>query len=105
MVDYIAHPRKVTSLRRAFRQESPAFDTVDRVAHAFKHKETSDPTLKSLSADQVIERPPAVWGTAVWGLSRYDDATGGATIANERQIDVLTSVKEAALFLKSKARS
>jgi hypothetical protein len=27
-------------------------------------------------AADVIERPPASWGKAVWGLSRWDDAIG-----------------------------
>jgi hypothetical protein len=104
MIDYLGAKQR----RKAFRQESPAFATIDRVAHAFKHVTTGnlqDPTLPPLASDQIIERPPANWDQAVWGLSQWDDATGGATIAGEHERDLLTDVRNAAAFLRSKLPS
>jgi hypothetical protein len=108
MIDYIAHPATPSQRRGAFRRQSQAFAVVDRVAHAFKHVATghpSDQTLQPLTSDQVIERPPAFWGVAVWGLSRWDDAIGGVTIHGEHGHDLLEDVKEAAAFLRSKLPS
>lgn len=104
LIDYIAHPSKPAQRRKAFRSESPAFAIVERVTHAFKHVTTGhlQSSTQPLSAGQVIERPPAIWGQAVWDLSRRDDAAGGVTIAGEHHRDLLADVKEAAAFLRSK---
>ena len=104
MIDYIAHPVDKAQRRGAFRRESPAFATVDRVAHAFKHMKTQDPKLQPpLASDQVIERPPAIWNEARWDVSRWDDNLGGVTIEGEHDRDLLADVKEAAAFLRLKA--
>jgi hypothetical protein len=81
---------------------------IDRVAHAAKHVETGhpqSPTQPPLAADQLIDRPPAFWGQMIWDLSRWDDTTGGATIAGEHQRDLLAAVKKAAEFLRTKIES
>jgi hypothetical protein len=93
--------------REEFRKASPAFATFDRVAHALKHLSTGDSrsrTQKPLAAGQVIERPPAAWNVSgAWDLSRWDDGIGGVTIAGEHHRDLLSDVKEATAFLRSKA--
>lgn len=106
MIDYIQNPAKPNARRKEYRRESSAFATVDRVAHAFKHVATGDPrspTSEPLAIDQVIDRPPAIWGEMVWDLSRWDDEAGGVTIAGEHECDLLEELKEAAGFLRSKA--
>jgi hypothetical protein len=105
LIDYIAHPaRPKQGLLEAFRRECPAFAAVDRSAHTFKHVTTGHPQspTQPLAAGQVIERPPAISGQAVWDLSCWDDAAGGVTIAGEHHRDLLADVKEAAAFLRSK---
>jgi hypothetical protein len=42
-IDYFAHPKKSANLRNLFRNQSPDFAVVDRVAHSFKHLETGHP--------------------------------------------------------------
>ena len=106
MIDYITRPKEPSARREEFRRASPAFATIDRVAHALKHVSTGDPrspTQKPLAAGQVIERPPAAWDSGAWDLSRWDDGIGGVTIAGEHHRDLLADVKEAAAFLRSKA--
>jgi hypothetical protein len=105
MIDYITYPKSPARRREDFRRDCPAFGVVDRVAHAFKHAKTGhpqSPTQPPLPAGQVIERPPAFWGQLVWDLSRWDDVTGGVTIAGEHDRDLLADVKAAAAFLRSK---
>ena len=85
-----------------------AFATVDRVAHALKHVESGDnrnADSQPLKAGDVIERPPAIWGKAVWALSRWGDATGGVTIKNEHERDLLEIVKGAAEFVRARIKS
>ena len=106
LIDYIAHPKKPALRRAEFRLASEAFAAVDRIAHAFKHVKTGDvrsKTILPLTAGQVIERPPAIWDTAVSDLSCWDDASGGVTIESEHHVDVLHAVKEAVKFLRTKA--
>jgi hypothetical protein len=106
MIDYITHPKKSSARREEFRRASPAFATIDRVAHALKHVtagETHSPTQKPLAAGQVIERPPAIWNSGPWDLSRWNDGIGGVTIAGEHHRDLLEDVKEAAAFLRKAA--
>jgi hypothetical protein len=105
MIDYLTHPNQPSARREEFRRTSPAFATIDRVAHALKHVATGHPgssTQKPLAAGQVIERPRAAWDVGAWDLSRWDDEVGGVTIAGEHYRDLLADVKEAAAFLRSK---
>jgi hypothetical protein len=102
-VDYLAHPKNARQVREEFNRLSPAFRLVDRVAHAFKHVGSGDrrsPEKPPLSSADVIARPPAVWGTMVWDLSRWDDETGGVTLDSDREIDLLDVVKEAVEFVR-----
>jgi hypothetical protein len=106
MIDYVTHPASPAQRRGAYCLESPEFALIDRVAHAAKHVEHPlSPTRPPLAAGQVIERPPVFWGQMVWDLSRWDDMTGGVTIAGEHQLDLLAAVKKAAEFLRTKIAS
>jgi hypothetical protein len=103
-VDYLAHPKKPQTLRRRFNKESKAFELVDDVAHAFKHVQAGNPSAPDLAVNDVISRPPAFWGVAVWDLSRWDDPAGGVTVDKNRTIDLLNTVRHAADFLRSKVQ-
>jgi hypothetical protein len=104
-IDYITHPKSPANRRETFRAENADFAIVDRVAHAFKHVEAGNlnsATNRPLTVEDVIGRPPAFWGHAVWDLSRWDDQTGGVEIASEGGDDLLHVVKRAADFLRTK---
>jgi len=104
-IDYLAYPKKPASLRQTFDYQSPEFEMVDRVAHAFKHVISGNaasrrkPPLKS--AD-VIARPPAIPGALVPGLSRVGDAIGGVTVDAQIDVDLLEVVKRATKFLRAR---
>ena len=107
-VDYLAYPDKPQNRLASFREACPGFEVVDRVAHAFKHVKTGhseNPHRQPLASGDVISRPPAVWGEAVWDLSRWDDETGGVTIDGERELDLLVAIREAVEFLERQALS
>lgn len=40
-VDYKAHPKRSSGLRGEYKARSGAFELIDRVAHAFKHVQTT----------------------------------------------------------------
>jgi hypothetical protein len=104
-LDYLTHPQKPASRRQLFREKSADFAMVDRIAHAFKHVQTGHdkaPLDQPLKAEDVIKRPPAIWGEMVWDLSRWDDATGGVTIKNDPERDLLEIVKRAAEFVRGR---
>src|SRR5664280_2984354 len=104
-IDYLQYPDRDGNLRKRLRDESADFSSVDRVAHAFKHVASghpNDPSNAPLSADDVIPRPPAIWGQMVWDLSRWDDATGGVTLDGDRNLDLLATMKRAAAFMREK---
>jgi hypothetical protein len=69
-----------------------------KIAHAFKHVETDG--CSSLNQSQIIVRPPIYWGTAVWDLSRWDDETGGITVADNVHVDLLDAAKRAVALLR-----
>jgi hypothetical protein len=98
-IDYLG----VGSLRKKFR-ENADFALVDRIAHAFKHVQTghpNDPNLQPLSSKDVISRPPPQWDVAVWDLSHWDDPTGGVTLDADPALDVLSTLKRAAEFMRA----
>lgn len=106
-IDYLTRPENPANRRESFRQESPAFATVDRIAHALKHVEAGHPQSahnQPLKAGDVIQRPRAFWGEGVWGLSRWGDASGGVTIKNEHDRDLLEIVKGAAEFVRARMK-
>jgi hypothetical protein len=100
-IDYIARPS--ANNRNDFRKENRDFAIVDLVCHAFKHSEGGhlcSPTQPSLKVDEVTERPPATYDTAVWDQSVWDDSVGGVQLNGQE--DLLTVVKRAAAFLQAK---
>jgi hypothetical protein len=101
-IDYLAYPRKPQPLRQLFRRQSTDFALVDRVAHAFKHVTSGNQIDERLGSAEVISRPPAVWGSAVWDLSRWDDPIGGVTLNNDRGVDLLGALKRTVDFLRKK---
>lgn len=102
--DYLAFPKKPRTTRQKLGRESTDFLQVDRWAHAFKHVATGHGSTRLL-AKSMIARPPAVWGEMVWGLSRWNDSTGGVTLNDNRDVDVLDTVKRAVVFLREKVRN
>ena len=101
-VDYLAFPRKPQATRAKFRKESKDYKLVDLAGHAFKHVITGNRVKPDLRAKAVIRRPPAAVGDAIIGLSRVGDRTGGVTLKDDPTVDLLTVVKNAAAFLRSK---
>jgi len=101
-IDYLAYPRKPQPLRQLFRRQSSDFALVDHVTHAFKHVASGNPSGKRLVSTEVISRPPALWGSAVWDLSIWDDQTGGVTLNNDRSVDLLGALKRTVDFLRKK---
>jgi hypothetical protein len=103
-VDYIAQPGPSKNMRQTFRNNTD-FAAVDRVAHAFKHVETSGSPRAvppQMKADDAIERPPALWVVGVYDVSRYDDATGGVQAPTAiTPDDLLVVVMRAAAFLRT----
>jgi hypothetical protein len=101
-IDYLAYPKKrPATLRQEFANRSPDFQLVDYVAHAFKHVSAGPRNDPHLTVSDVIARPPGVWGQMVWDLSRWDDPTGGVTLNEKRDTDLLEVVKRAAAFLRN----
>jgi hypothetical protein len=106
-VDYLAPPGgtlKKSELQQRFRRESHEFAVVERIANAFKHVKTghpNDPANQPLTSRQVSPRPPAQWGVAVWGLSRWDDPVGGVTLDEQPGVDLLVIAKAAARFIQA----
>jgi hypothetical protein len=104
-VDYLSFPKRPKNLREQLRNENSDFALVDRVAHALKHVESGNPNAaqnQPLKVEEVLERPPAIWGQAVWDVSRWDDQQGGVEIAKEERDDLLDIVKRAVEFLRGK---
>ena len=107
-VDYLAARAGSTNkenLRNQFRQENQDFAIVDRVAHAFKHKEAGHEASrenKPLHSQEVFSRPPAFAGVMQAGLSYCGDTVGGVEIWNERGRDLLGVVRRAFEFLHTK---
>jgi hypothetical protein len=99
-VDYLAYPRKSAGLRQKWRRESRDFAIVDEVAHAFKHVVTPSVGNPRLKAADVRWRPPAQWGSAAWGYSRWSGPDGGVEVEGVDE-DLLNVVRRAVAFLQS----
>jgi hypothetical protein len=103
-IDYLGGSKSTSQLRQKFRKASKDFALIDRIAHALKHVKTGHEASKDiqpLAASEVILRPPAFWGVAVWGLSRWNDSTGGVTIKTEVELDIMGAVKNALEFVRN----
>lgn len=108
-VDYLAFPRdrsqwdgqahrdKRTAIRKQFKAESEQFLLVSEVANAFKHVKTI--SKRGLEAGQVYERPPAMAGRMMAGLSIVGDTTGAVVVDGRNLFKVVT---EALHYLGSK---
>jgi hypothetical protein len=106
-IDYMQFPEKDGNLRKILREASIDFALVDRIAHAFKHASSGharDPINQPLKADDVISRPPAIFGTMILDLSRWDDEAGGVTLDADREIDLLVTLKRAAAFMRAQIK-
>jgi len=104
-VDYMTRPRGTGQIRSEFGRQSNDFALIDRVAHAAKHVQSgndaaSEAHKRPLSVDQLIERPPAMFGRAIWGLSVFGDSTGGVQIVREQDSDLLSALKRTMTFLR-----
>jgi hypothetical protein len=103
--DYLAFPDDAGALRQRFEHQSREFKIANDVGHAFKHVvqgRRSDPRMK---ASEVIPRPPAYFGTAVWDLSQWSDPVGGVTLDGDREVDLLATVRAAVAFLWAKIKT
>jgi hypothetical protein len=103
-VDYLTYPADPGNRLKQFRAESPAFLEIDRIANAAKHFKSGHPksSTKPLLQSAVIERPSGIWDEADWDISRWDDPVGGVTLQDNLQFDLLTTLKSAAEFLRTK---
>jgi hypothetical protein len=97
-VDYLEHPRRPNQRRNELKDQSKDFRLVDQIAHAFKQ------VRSSLKQSQVIVRPPAYCGMAVCGLSYCGDETGGVTVDDRVEIDLLGTAKKAVALLREISR-
>jgi hypothetical protein len=102
-VDYLAYPKRSTTLRQKFGKRSPEFRIVDQVAHAFKHVVSGNPANPHLKMGDVVPRPPAFAGVMVAGLSVLGDTRGGVTVYGKHSVDLLWILKRAINFLRSPA--
>jgi hypothetical protein len=103
-IDRFAYPGKPGNWKKRWREQSPEFALVDDVAHAFKHVVAGNPVRPDhLKAGEVISRPPAYYGVAAYGLSRWDDPIGGVTLADDPTVDVLNVIRRAVAFLREQA--
>jgi hypothetical protein len=110
-VDYLAFPGdpahwdgkehrdKRVKLRKQFRDENGQFRLASEAANAFKHVKTT--SERGLEAVEVYERPPAVAGKIMAGISMIGDATGAVVVDGH---DLLQVVTNALRFLRSKTR-
>ena len=110
-VDYLAFPGdrlrwdgkehrdKRVELRKQFREESEHFRLASEAANAFKHVKTT--SKRGLEASEVYERPPAMAGRMMMGLSMLGDMTGAVVVDGHNLLNVVT---EALRFLRLKTR-
>ena len=90
--------------RKEFRDTSPAFGLIDRVAHAYKHVKAgneNDPNNRPLKVGSVIRRPKASIEEFQIGISRIGDSIGGVTLGEYPAVDLLQALNDAVQFLVS----
>ena len=91
-IDYIYGNKAAHNERDKLRETSPSFSIVDRVAHAFKHVQGGNTNRQNnlpLNAKKVISRPRGAIGEFAIGLSRIGDASGGVTLCENVEVDLL----------------
>jgi hypothetical protein len=110
-VDYLAFPGdrsrwdkkehrdKRARLRKQFSEENEQFRLASEAANAFKHVKTT--SERGLEAVEVYERPAAMAGSMMAGISMLGDTTGAVVVDGHNLLQVVT---EALGFLRSKTR-
>jgi hypothetical protein len=93
------HRDKRARLRKQFREENEQFRLASEAANAFKHVKTA--SKRGLEAAEVYERPRAMAGRMMAGISMVGDATGAVVVDGHNLLQVVT---EALRFLRSKTR-
>jgi hypothetical protein len=93
------HQAKRKRLREQFGKENEQFRLASDVANAFKHVKTRN--KRGLEASEVRERPPALAGRMMAGVSMVGDMTGAVVVDGHNLLQVVT---EALSFLRSKTR-
>jgi len=108
-VDYLAFPGNRANwdgkthhanrrdIRERFKNESVHFRKASEVANAFKHVKTL--SKRSLEADEIHRRPPAMAGQMMAGASMVGDETGAVVADGDNLLIVVT---QALQFLQSK---
>lgn len=94
-----AHRDRRAKLRKQFREECEQFRVASEAANAFKHVKTT--SQRGLEAAELYERPPALAGRMMAGVSMAGDRTGAVVVDGHNLLRVTT---EALRFLRSKAR-
>lgn len=109
-IDYLAFPgdrsqwdgnehRDRRRSLRQFKEENEPFRLASEAANAFTHVRTT--SRRGLEAAEVYERPPAMAGRMMAGVSMVGDRTGAVVLDGH---NLLTVVTEAVRFLRSKTR-
>jgi len=93
------HRAKRRCLREDFKKENGHFRMASEVANAFKHVKTT--SHRGLQAREVYERPPAMAGRMMAGVSMVGDVSGAVVVDGRNLLGV---VDEALNFLLSKVR-
>jgi hypothetical protein len=108
-IDYLAFPEdrlrwdgkehraKRQRLRKQFGEENEQFRLASEAVNAFKHVKTT--SKRGLEASEVYERPPAMAGRRMMGISMFGDMTGAVVTDGH---DLLQVVTQALSFLRSK---
>jgi hypothetical protein len=92
-------PGSTSAFFESLRTQCAECWSVYLVAISAKHMKHNK---SGFSIDEIVERPPAFFGTAVWGLSRWDDTTGGVEALGGAQgsnVSVDASLRKAFEFL------
>jgi len=101
MCDYLEpNKQRRRTLYEQIRAECPHFETVERVANAFKHTESS---RRPLPVNLVFARPPAIAGLMQAGLSRFGDYKGGVEIWGEKGTDISFALSQVLPVLSARA--
>lgn len=92
LCDYLEPDRaKRRILYEKLRLECPQFETVERVANAFKHTVSG---RRPLPVNLVYSRPPAIAGRMQAGVSRLGDFKGGVEVWGERGTDIAFALSQ-----------
>jgi hypothetical protein len=74
-----------------------AFDVVRGVCNGTKHVETDGSNAIAFRAGADTDRPPAIFGEAIFDVSRFDDAVGGREVRHGAdRLDVYECAKAVA---------